>query len=240
MKKLLIPILTIVLMSVTSCEYFKTSGDSDGNDSCDTSAVEELHGKYNSPDLMFKDLKGKVKECAMTMYTCDEKGENANEDLVMHEENFVFDEKGYIDLESPDLAWRLVSPKVKRDDDNFIVEVKWYISDYDTYVSEEFVYNSDKTIKIHKNSGIESEDGESFTYADDGTLLKSVSTGAGEGSIFRTTSTYKILETDENGNWTRRLVKQIYESGEDNGSEVYDEEPSEDYYLQVRNITYWE
>lgn len=241
MKKLLVPILALVLMSVTSCEYFK-SGDSgeDGKDSCDTAEVV-VSDVYCSPDLRLKELKGKVKECAYTMCVCDENGENMDEDCCVEEFCYVFDENGMFDFKSPDFNWRLKDPKVKRDAEGRVVEAKWYISDYDSYVSEEFVYDADGSVKICKNSGIESEDGMSYTYDKNGELIKSVSEGAGEGSIFRITMTYKILETDENDNWTVRFVKSLYEYGDDDGSGTYDDdEKSEEYHLQVRNITYWQ
>ncbi|MCQ2212006.1 MAG: hypothetical protein MJZ36_00025 [Bacteroidaceae bacterium] len=239
MKKLILPVVAISILSFSSCHTKNTSTPSDTSDA-DSAAISEVavDAKYGSPDLQFKDLKGNVKECSIATYYCDEQGNVADENNKVNEECFVFDENGMIDLQSPKLNWRLLDPIVKRDADRYIVEVKWYISDYDTYVKEQFRYNADHTICQHINSGIESDDAETYTYDDNGTLIQSVSKGAGEGSVYRNTITYTILATDAHDNWVRRLQKNVCESGPDDGSETYDESFVE-YSLESRTITYW-
>ncbi len=198
--------------------------------------VEEKSA-YLSPDLALNDLKGKVSKCIYKSTNCRENG-SVDNDSYWETEVKVFDVDYMLLPNAKEAEWRLNDPRLKRNDKGQIVSVSWFVSDFGCDISEEYTYNENGTLKTKKNNGIESADETVYSYKADGSLEKSVCKSAGEGMIYRTTSTYRILESDENGNWTRRMQTQLCEDGPDNGSGVY-ENSAELYLIETREISYY-
>lgn len=245
MNKIIISACALSLLAMTSCKgnANESANETAADDSTSTevASTENVDGqsavsKYYSPDTQLNDLFGEVAKCVTRKGNCDAKG-NTNEDTYWSTEVKVFDRDGFIDAKSEELNWRLNEPIIERNDKEQISVVKWFVSDYNSYVSEEYKYNKDGMLASCQSNGIESADVIKYEY-EGTTLVKSISEGAGEGSVFRNTVTYTILDTDKNGNWTRRLQKGTYEDGPDDGSGTYGNAMTE-YSIEERTITYY-
>lgn len=216
------------------------NADSTKVDAPAAEAVEEKveeKSVYLSPDLALNDLKGKVSKCIYKSTDCHENGK-VDDGSYWQTEVKVFDVDYMLQPNAKEADWRLNDPRLKRNDKGQIVTVSWFVSDFGCDISEEYTYNENGTLKTKKNNGIENAEEIVYTYKADGSLEKSVSKAAGEGMIYRTTSTYRVLESDENGNWTRRMQTQLCEDGPDNGSGVY-ENSAKLYLIETREISYY-
>lgn len=252
MKKTIYVALAASLLFVSSCGSKQDGAKDDSkqsveqkdgaNEGSDAETVEdgvEASGEveeYLSPDLRLDDLKGNVAKCLYKKTSCDKDGNVVN-DSYWTKYVKVYDVDNFLNVQADETDWRLLNPTLERNEKEQIVKVSWYVEDYDSYIDESYVYNADGTLKSSKFTGIESVDETKFTY-ENGLLVKSVNDGAGEGSVFRSTTSYKILDTDSNGNWTRRLLTTQFQSGPDDGSGVYTESYV-DYEIEVREIKYY-
>lgn len=249
MKKSLIPILSMAMFCMMSCNNSSVkstddTADSLSNDTCCQLAPGEVsdeltegNDNFMSPDTKLNDLHGLVKKCVYRKSDCDKDGK-PTEYAYWYEEVKVFDRDGFLDLKSKELNWRLNDPKVERNDQKQITKVQWYVSDFDSYVTEKYTYNERGLLATCKAEGVESSDLTEYEYDND-TLIKSTNHGSGEGSVFRNTAVYTILDTDDQGNWTRRISKQIFEDGPDDGSNTYGNAATS-YVIEERTITYYE
>lgn len=250
MKKLSVLTFALSLLCIASCNNNPVKGngentsDSTLNDSSTTLAPGEVpdemmegNSNFMSPDTKLNDLHGLVNKCSYRRAECDENGK-PNIDYYWYTEVKVFDRDGFLDLKAKELDWRLNDPKVERNDQQQITKVKWYVSDFGCDIFEAYAYDSHGMLASTHSGGIENDEHITYKYKGD-TLVSSESKGAAEGSAYRTTTTYTILETDDNGNWTRRISKQLYESGPDDGSGKYDESITS-YNIEERTITYYE
>ncbi len=233
--------------AIAGCAFLMACGKKSEQSSTNTdslkveaSATDDAEDKnaYLSPDLALNDLKGKVSKVTLKQTGCNPEGKVMTDDSYWATTVKVFDVDNFLLPDAKETDWRLPNPRIKRNDKDQIVSVNWLVEDFDCDVSEEYTYNEDGTLKSMKMIGIESCDETTYTYNADGSLQKSVSLGAGEGTIYRTTTIYRILETDAQGNWTRRLQSQTCEDGPDNGSGEYIGS-MEDYILEVREISYY-
>lgn len=206
-----------------------TSGAKSENASAESGSV--------TADLLMDELTGKVKLCKTTTKSCNEQGVS-EDDMIWSSVTKVYDEEGYLDVNAEELDWRMVGPRLTRNDKKQITQVAWRVPEFEMDVTDTYEYNADGTVKSCVSEGVESIDELKYYYDEDKHLKCRVSDGAGEGSVFRSTSEYTVLDTDEQGNWTRRLVKATYESGPDDGSGKFDE-TFISYELEVREIVYY-
>ena len=239
--------MTALAVSLLACTGGKTPGST--NDSGDSARVsqqapgevpdggQEEDGRYLSPDLMMDELQGRVKMCTLKQASCNQDGE-VDKTAYWMETTKVYGQDGFLALQDKAMNWRLSDPKIERNDKQQVTKVSWYISDYNTDVQEVYTYYDNGMVKSCKSLGIENEDETQYFYDADRMLQKTLSHGAGEGTIFRTTTTYTILDTDEQGNWTRRILKQTIEDGPDDGRGSY-ENSIDEYSIQLRDIVYW-
>lgn len=234
----------VAAMTISSCKKQAESGEQNDSTAAKSELAEgevpdeEMEGNNNfySPDLMMDELKGIVTKCTTRSTNCDENGV-PDQDAYWTTITKVYDKDGMLDFGSKEMNWRLNNPRGERNAKGQLTKVLWYVEDYDTDIYDEYTYNADGTIKSCYSLGIESDDEIKYFYDDNFNLIKTTSEGAGEGSIFRSTMTYRILESDDEGNWTRRVVHQHFEDGEDDGSNKYTNEIY-DYTVEERTITY--
>lgn len=243
MKKFLIPTLTLAaLLAMPSCKNAQggtAEGDSLGNDTTLTTGVADqtAASAFLSPDLRLFELKGRVKLVTVESRSCNEKGEYGDDDYVMRNV-FVFREDGTLATDAKELDWRLASPKLTRNSDGSIRQVAWRVEEFGTDVTEKYVYDPNGFKTMCVESGVESVDTLHFCYDESGKLLTSSSMGAGEGSVFKSESSYTILEEDTKGNWTRRLSKSSFMDAPDDGKYNFGNEAVE-YKLETREIVYY-
>ncbi len=246
MKKILNFAFAISLVSLGACTNSNVNGNSDGADSLNSDSAQMTNEiaqnvvddiKFASPDLALFDLHGQVKTCAYSSNSCDKDG-NVKGNYDLEERNYVFDNDGFIDVKSKELSWRMNDPKLERNDSKQIKKASWYVSDFGCDVYEEYTYNKLGLVATADKTGIENVESIKYEYDAD-KLVKTVSESAGEGSVFRTVRTYKIMDEDSKGNWTRRFIKEEMEMGNDDGSGKY-ELLETNYLLEERNIVYYE
>lgn len=250
MKNGLLTLSTLLLLmaaSVTSCSKTQTSTPSPQNSNLST-LNSQLSTRNSTPsDLTPDQLQGHVKLCSTKAATCDANGKT-DENTYWDEIIKIYTPEGKIDEQSDLLSWRLPNPQISRNEQQQITQVKWYISEYQTYVSETYKYNEQGLISTCLSEGIESVDTIVYTYGDHNQLTHSESVGYGEGSIFRATTDYTILAVDEQGNWIRRLLKSTYETGPDDADHNLDNlsidqmtfpDSWTDYTIEIRAILYY-
>lgn len=191
-----------------------------------------------APDLAMQELTGPVKTMHIKTGSCDSKGKPDNDNFWI-EYNFVYTTEGKFDVKDKKFDWRLNNPKIKRNDEGQVEKVSWYISDYDFSIYEKYTYTRLGHIKTLEALGVESTATCNYNYDVDGMLISSYEESAGEGMIYQTNTTYKILESDKRGNWTKRLKKISSKTAEDDGK--YNYGSADNFYeIELRTITYYE
>lgn len=231
--------ITIAALSLTSClkKPAKTTTEQTSTPSAQAEAVDFKAPEYLSADLAMQDLGGKVKSMEYTAYACDEKGEIApNEDGNDQSLFFNFDTDGNMTkgfaFDQDDKG-----PKFFRNDKGQIEHTERMLPNLDfTYVNS-FVYNERGNIISEEIKGYEFSGTTTNSYTD-GVLTSATAVEAGEGTVYRTTSSFTVIEVDAQGNWTKRLCKSEIESGPDDGSGKYDGHETS-YGIEVRKILYY-
>lgn len=231
---------SISMLAIMSCGN-GNSNNSDANeqienDSTVTEQKQDDATASNTSDLLMDELKGAVKKVVTSSDNCDENGDTSNS-YYTEKTIKAYTEEGYYDETDSEFNWRLGMPKIKRNDKNQVASVSWFVSDYGCDVIQTYTYDENGRPKSMHDSGIESEDNVSFFYDSKGNLIKTTHKGRSEGSSTKATKEYKILETDEKGNWTRRIIKGTYEYGDLDTNTT--EETMTDYNLESRVITYY-
>ncbi len=181
-------ILTIATIALTACSNGTKNGTESISDSVtpseDSVMVETTATEtFTTPDLTFAEVKGHVKKITELF---------DNKEYTL----FEFDEKGTYKSGS-----RLeIVKNIKRDKDNYIIGgdngyfiVKWE----DGKVKQTIFNESDGTLLT-----------DTFSYNEDGNLIKTVSSSEGPDGDYTTTLTYSYDSNsfDENGNWVTRTV----------------------------------
>lgn len=161
---------------------------------------------YLSSDLRLRDLHGNVESVTMDFHTQ------------------VFDENGMTC--TPNMI-------IERDSQNRMI--KYACDDMledvgDMWFSEEFEYGADGNVSVYNKNTYFNYTGGHCYYDKDGHLTKLIAQGCGEdGGEWSSVTEYSILESDEQGNWTKRKWHKVEESAEGT-----DERDGED----VRDIVY--
>lgn len=200
----------------------------------------ELAEKFQSADLAMQELQGKVKKMEFYTYTCDENGHNAEAEAPDYEHislYFFFDEKGVM-TKGYTYDETNVGPKLIRNAQGQIERYEHYFSDVKYMFVDKFTYNASGTIATEEVNGYESTSKTVFTYDEDNNLISSKAEQSGEGSVIVSETTYKILEKDDHGNWTRRLNTNRFKEAADDGKGTFSDTVTE-YLLEVRNIVYY-
>lgn len=241
MKKIALSLFAALLL----CSCNQSSGSKSNEAEIDSLAQNTETETESKDDLKFVHSDAKLFECfgkvkSMTMKTYYDADENGKvEECNMGEADcYFFKSNGELDM-TKEIVWRLADPKIKRNSDGQIVKVSWYISEFDTDVTEVYAYDKSGMVKTAESTGIEGFSSTEYTYDENMNLASAVEESEGEGSIFHTEILYTITEKDAHNNWTRRLIRFHQKSGEDDGSNTF----TEDYtffQVQVREIEYYE
>lgn len=196
--------------------------------------------QYKSADLAMQELKGQVKEVQYYNYECDEDGKNPEaedpnyEHMIMY---FFFDEngtmtKGYAyNKDAP-------GPKLVRNEKGQIEHFEEYFKQMDFTFVDKFTYNENGNIDVDEVLGYEGHTKTTFKYDENCTLTSSETTQSGEGVMIVSSSTYTVVDTDAQGNWTRRLMKMISKEGHFRGEQKIAPSTTS-YTVEVRKIIYY-
>lgn len=234
MKKLLIPVA--LCCALMACGGTKTNSESAGNNQEQAVASQESSATKSDPFTMVDgkqfDLKGKVKSCDIYEYNSSKDGEPQMEELV-EERHLEFDNgDGFFTKNTDRDFW---TPK--RNGMGQVRAYTSYIQEYQCDIYDSLFYNEAGFVEKRVFEGIESI-GE-FTYEYSGDILeKEVLESAGEGECCAMELFYTILDSDDHGNWTRRLVRTDSYDWED-GDEKPSTPDSFGYTVQIRKIVYY-
>lgn len=233
MKKILLPLFAAAMLC--SCG---NATDKCG-DCCDSTSVTNDDSNktalnYINSDTQMNELFGNVKSATFTVSMAQdfEGTPFPNDDYEDTRNNLFFTPDGEYDLKAEGFYWRLDVPKLKRNNKGQVVTATWYVPDFDTEVSNKYEYDERGMVKYLEEEGTESISEEYYTYDDDSYLVSATGTSAGEGTIYKTNITYKILEKDDHQNWTKRVAKIENQSGPDDGSDTY---PDSEVYYEVHS-----
>lgn len=174
---------------------------------------------YNSEDLKLRDLYGSVHTMALYEQDCDEAGNPIANGWPLGVTE-VFDEAGRIVTEKID---------INRDESGRILSYKLDESEFgDLWYQENYVYGENGLVtKLDLYKYFFSAT-RYCVYDEDGHLSRVVSEQSAEGEVWNVVVDYKILETDNNGNWTKRLVHHTTVSQEETK-----------HNLELRDIVYY-
>ena len=194
--------------------------------------VEYKAPEFLSPDLAMQDLAGHVKSMEYTVSECDEKGQVLpSEGMSLF---FFFNEKGSI-TKGYVSTKEEKGPKFIRNEQGQIKQTERMIAELNfTYINS-FTYNPDGTVASEKVNGYEVSSQTTYTY-DNGVLVSSIGEETGEGMTYKTRNTFKVLEVDSHGSWTKRMCTSdvtYTEQGNPN------EEKQTTYAIEERKIEYY-
>jgi len=250
MKKIIIPILALVIASCGGGNNNQTQG---GNTNADPKATESQSatasetaapkklGDFLTQDLRMHNFFGKVKTAKTTIYDCgaDQKplpDSETYEDYYVPEYDADGHFKTYIDV-----AFSVSG--IKKKDGDRILEAEEKIADFgDQPINAVWTYNANNQVKTYHVDGIEGRSDEEYFYNAEGELTKVTSEASGEGEMTRTTTSYKILARDANGNWTERFATIESEDGSwDDAKQDFANFQKRDtrYELHKREIQYY-
>lgn len=235
MKKL---ILSLSVLAMVACTGNGGKTEGDGNDSLNVEQQQNGAQAEEVPtDLLTVDLCGPVKYMVLTTRDCGRNGEPSSEPYQF--DRFQFDEEGnmvkgfYWSEEGTEF------PELVRNEQGQIESVLTYIADFDTNREDNYYYGEDGKVVSIEINGIESYSSKALLYTD-GKLTGFTEDSASEGTVYKTNGEYKVLDVDDYGNWTKRIVKYTQEMGPDDGSDEMEEGSEEWYELQEREIEYYE
>ncbi|MCQ2288569.1 MAG: hypothetical protein MJZ74_05670 [Muribaculaceae bacterium] len=230
--------ISLTALALNACTL--SSGDGSQADTAPNVAQADYDApKYLSKDLAMQDLGGQVKSMALTEYDGDQDGnivKDSEMDDVEATQYFDFDANGTMTrgfafgTEDKGVTFvRNAAGEIERTEANF--------ADIGFTKVNTYTYNEDGTVATLKISGYEFEGTYNYTYKD-GTLTAASITEAGEGTVYNISNTYKIMETDGHGNWTKRFSTNEVKSMPDDGSgNIQGTETI--YRIEVRNIEYY-
>lgn len=235
MKKL---ILSLSVLAIVACTGNGGKTEGEETDSLKVEQGQEAAEAEVVPtDLLTVDLCGPVKHMVLSTCDCGIDGEPASPPYKF--DRFQFDEDGnmlkgfYWSEEGTDF------PTLQRNEKGQIESVITFIPDFQCNREDNYYYGEDGKVVSVEINGIESYTNKAFIYTK-GKLTGFTEQSAGEGTLFKTTGEYKVLEVDDYGNWTKRIVKNTQETGPDDGSEEMEEGEEVYYELEEREIEYYE
>lgn len=192
---------------------------------------------YLSADLAMQELGGKVKSMEYRVYNCDANG-NRIDDADSEEQAIMFFfsadgfmTKGFVYDKGE------MGPKLIRNDKGQIDHTERMLIEYNfTYINS-FEYNSDGTVAGEKIKAPEFECTTTNEYKD-GVLVSATARESGEGMVYNTTSTFKVVGVDAHGNWVKRFCTSTVKMGPDDGSGTVTETET-NHNIETRKIVYY-
>lgn len=229
MKRLIIPAALCCLL--TACGGAKTNNDSANTANTAAEAQEEV--KVSDPYTMIDgkafDLKDNVKKCQTVLYYSDENG-NPSSAKPESDETIEFGPDGKYTKSTQYEIW-----KCFRNSDGTIQKHTWYCGDFGYDFVDSLGYNEAGFPVLNRCLDMGSCDYK-LTYNDQNELVQKYNTAVyEEGQEGECTVTYKILDRDSHGNWTKRLLS-IKDGSREMGEKEYQYELSTQ--VEIRNIEY--
>lgn len=188
-------------------------------------------GKSEPTDLRLLELKGNVKTVTTYLTTnVNSKGKRTRQSFRHQGETYEFDVKGVLSTISDSYN----SITFSRDKKGNIVSImipcekedgRWNDSGYTkTYIWDKNGF----PVSVEYENCLGGYYNRKFVY-NDSTIVGTVQQNCDEGIEWEVTRTYKVLNTDSQGNWTKRIV---VESNSENSDM--------EFSLEERTITYYE
>ncbi len=238
MKTFLFTLATVLLLA--SCGNSTATNQEQGQDSAIAqNAPAPSQAKYLSNDLAMQDLYGQVKSVTVKIVDCDSLGNATQENIRYADEGatfFDYDKDGVF-TRAYAFDYKKEGYKLVRDHKGRVQQYEEYLEDYDYTFVHKFTYNDQGNILTEDYGTVDGKGSVKNTYAA-GILASSYTETNFEGTLCKTKTTYKVLETDKQGNWTRRLrtEDQDVASTEEPDKIV---EHSIMYFVEMRTITYY-
>ena len=196
---------------------------------------------FLSADLKMHGLKGQVKKASVTEYQSDENGKL---DFERSKSFLTFDENGnWTGNEQATFS----ADNIKRDANGRITSLVYHYvvnNEEDCGYDYKYAYQYDAGGRLQQMD--EQYVGElcggfeyNFNYDNADNVSSFTQNGGDDGVGIDSKTTYTIQETDERGNWTKRLVKEVSTAIEEYGEDQADSTIFTDYLLQIRNIEYY-
>lgn len=230
-------LLATVCCLMMACNGANTKNESNGSktetESSESSKATEakldpkIAEAFTMQDGKIFDLKGNVKKCVIYDYYSDAEG-NPTETKPQNEISMEFSTDGKIVKHS-------LYEKFFRDDNGQFLKMTWFCNDFETDIKDSFVCDETGFPIKEITEGINFETCVNEFNANK-ELVKLSATGATEDAMeSQTDITYKILERDEKGNWTKRLLD-VKDGSREAGATQYDWNNYNG--IQIRKIEY--
>ncbi len=230
MKKLFIP--AVICCALMACGGAKTNSES-ADSKTDASATEvktdtkKAEDPYTMVDGKIFELKGNVKKCQIFGYYSDENG-NPTGTTPEEETTIEFGADGKLSSHSG-------YEKIIRNDKDQLDKLTWYCGDFGCDFVDQYTCNADGFVVKEKMVNLGSRDWEYELDSNNERAKAASDAQFEEGMEGRAEHSYKVLERDEKGNWTKRLVK-IKEGEKEMGAADYQWENLT--WVEIRKIEY--
>lgn len=207
---------------------------------CVVAALSSCSSTKQSPDLTLYELCGQVKEVTIDYQSVDKDKNPLDEPYRL---TITFDKEGTLLTED---TTTFSKEDFKRDDQGRLIELQNNkIGEVVLNETRSYTYSSDKAQPDTIFTRISGEYSYSTTltntYDADGNLLSSHSASVFDGNMLESDYSYSILESDAQGNWTKRFAT-ITETEQllDENCELGAPTTQVRYTLETRYITYWD
>lgn len=238
MKKFMFMLLAA--STLASCSK-KSEANESGKDSAKVEAATteaKAEVSFASPDLALYNLNGLVKSVSGSYCNSDKDGKETEGQFM--EYSIAFDKDGV--LQTDDVRnYNIKTSQSERDAEGRLTKIHHEPDeDFGADTSYEFGYKEGRLVSSLNEWMGEISGGSSatYTYDEEGNVVKVVTKGDSDGISFTYTYTYTIKEKDAKGNWTKRLV--YYEEEESSGDAGEKLSVSQYYRMETRKIQYFE
>lgn len=204
--------------------------DSTANQTVEQSAPEKKADPFVMVDGKVFDLKGNVKKCVTYGYYSDENG-NPQGTKPESEQTIEFGADGKQTKHSdffPD-------GKCVRNSNDQIEKLSWFCSDFGFDFETSYKYNQDGFPINIKEVNLAGQESTLEYNAKNELIAQTIIASYEEGQEGKITKSFKNLEYDDKGNWTKRLIK-INEGTREMGQTEYEWEKSN--WVEIRKIEY--
>lgn len=229
MKRFIIPMLSTCVMC--ACRNVATSNnDRESADSLNTE-IAESRGEFATADLAMNSLFGNV-NCVYVYYDTADSTGAVTEKIDVPSDTITFDANGMIT--SGVGSFHGVKYEVTRDDNGKIIKAFGKNDD----IEETIVYKYKGNLLAESRSDafceLSGAHDSKYSYDDNGQITKIVTEGNSDEVMYKHVTTYKYIEYDKKGNWTRAFVVS------DCTETIDDEESTYTTYENVRRkISYY-
>ncbi len=242
MKKFMF--MLVVVGTFASCSK-KSDANESGKDSAQVEATvteSKVQASFASPDLALYNLNGLVKSVNGSYCIADKDGKEEEGQFMDY--SVTFDKDGV--LQTDDVRnYNIKTSQSERDAEGRLTKIHHEPDEeFGGETTYEFSYK-DGRLASFLNSWMGEIGGGStatYTYDEEGNLIKVVSEGGSDGISFTYTSTYTIKEKDAKGNWTKRLIYYDEEEIQEESDDAVGVKPtiSQYYRMETRKIEYFE